>query len=135
MMNAEIVQLLVSHGIRASLQRIAVMTYLLKNQRHPTAEMVYSALHPKFPTLSRSTVYQALDLFCEKGAAQKIVMGEGEMRFEADISIHGHFLCRKCSTIFNFFYPGDTELPAAPKDFHVEHRYLYYQGICPSCAT
>jgi len=133
-MNSEVAQFLTAKGIRASLQRIAVMTFLLKNQRHPTAEMVYSALRPRFPTLSRSTVYQALELFCEKEAARKIVMEEGEMRFEANTSDHGHFHCLKCGIIFNFDYPRGTVLPIPEGNFKIMLQHLYYQGICPSCA-
>jgi len=111
------------------------MAFLLKNQRHPTAEMVYSALHPRFPTLSRSTVYQALELFCKKGVAKKVVIEEGEMRFEADTSNHGHFLCLKCGTIFNFTYPEDTVLPTPNGNFKIVHQHLYYQGFCPPCVA
>lgn len=132
-MDIKTAQLLVSHGIRASLQRIAVMTFLRENHIHPTAEMVYSALHPIFPTLSRSTVYQALELFCEKGAARRLIVGDSEMRFEADISNHGHFRCVKCKRIFDFPYPEGTVLPTPKGNFRIQTQQLFYLGLCPSC--
>ena len=88
-MASDTVQLLSDHGIRVSLQRIAVMSFLMDNQIHPTVETIYNGLHTMFPTLSRSTIYQALELFCEKGVAQKIVTGDGEMRFDAEVFRHG----------------------------------------------
>ena len=133
-MTSDTVKLLIAHGIRVSLQRIAVMSYLLENRLHPTAEMIYLGLHTMFPTLSRSTIYQALDLFCEKGAAQKILVWDGEMRFEANIDKHGHFKCMKCGMITDFPYPDDLKLPVPKGDFHILQQHLYYQGTCPPCS-
>ena len=133
MMKKEIAQLLVAHGIRASQQRIAVMTFLKKCHQHPTVEMVYSALHPGFPTLSRSTVYQALDLFCTKGAVKRIIAEDGDMRYDAILSDHGHFRCITCGVISDFAFPEGTVLPIPSGDFKILHQYLFYQGICPSC--
>ena len=132
-MNTGIVQLLMSHGIRASLQRIEVMAVLQASRHHPTVEMVYSVLHPAFPTLSRTTVYQALELFCAKGAARRILSGDGEMRFEANTSAHGHFQCLKCAQIFDFPYAKNTKLPVPTGSFKILSQHLYYQGLCPSC--
>jgi len=133
-MNSETVKLLTEHKIRVSLQRIAVMSYLLENHCHPTVEVIYEGLHTVFPTLSRSTIYQALKLFCEKGAAQKIVTGDGEMRFDANITTHGHFMCIKCGTITDFYYPEKTVLPTPKGKFRILQQHLFYQGICPPCS-
>jgi Fe2+ or Zn2+ uptake regulation protein len=46
---------------------------------HPTAETIYGALSPKYPTLSRTTVYQTLERMYENGLAQKIVIEDGQM--------------------------------------------------------
>ena len=32
---------LVSHGIKPSLQRIAIMNYLIENRIHPTVDMIF----------------------------------------------------------------------------------------------
>ena len=109
------------------------MSFLMKNHDHPTAEMIYKGLHTMFPTLSRSTIYQALELFCEKGAARKILIGDGEMRFDANIGKHGHFRCIKCNTIRDFSFPEGTELPVPQGNFQILNQHLVYQGVCPSC--
>lgn len=57
---------LVSRDIRPSLQRLAIMKFLLANRTHPTVEDVYKGLYQKIPTLSRTTVYNTLRMFYEK---------------------------------------------------------------------
>jgi len=109
------------------------MSFLLENHLHPTAEMIYSGLHAMFPTLSRSTIYQALELFCEKGVAQKVVVGDGEMRFDTNLGRHGHFRCLKCGTITDFSYAEDAKLPLPNGNCRILYWHLFYQGICPSC--
>ena len=62
-------------------------------------------------------------------------VGDGEMRFEANISDHGHLKCLKCGSIFDFAYPEGTVLPNPATKFKILSRYLYYEGFCPSCLT
>jgi len=130
---SEIVGHLTKHAVRPSPQRVAVMQYLCEHRTHPTAEMVYSALLPDYPTLSRTTVYQTLDLTCSIGMAQKIVIEEGEMRFDADVSDHGHFKCTNCDEVFDFFYPQATVFPKPAGAFEIKEQHLYYKGLCPTC--
>ena len=82
-----------AHGIKPSLQRMAVMTYLIEHRTHPTADEIYTALHPSIPTLSKTTVYNTLKLLTEKGAALQLTIDERNCCFDADTSPHAHFLC------------------------------------------
>ena len=43
-------------GIKPSLQRIAIVEYLMENRIHPTADDIYHALCIQVPTLSKTTV-------------------------------------------------------------------------------
>lgn len=54
-------------GLRPSVQRLLIMDYLLSHHTHPTVEEVYRDLCKKCPTLSKTTVYNTLRLFSEKG--------------------------------------------------------------------
>ena len=36
-----------AHGIKPSLQRMAVMTYLIEHRTHPTADEIYTALQDR----------------------------------------------------------------------------------------
>lgn len=131
-----ITQILQTRGLRPSPQRVAVFTYLCNNDTHPTVEMVYSALLPDYPTLSRTTVYQTLEALCECGLATKITIEDGEMRFDSHMQEHGHFKCEKCRSITNIMSDGSTiQLPKPPEGFAVKETHIYYKGICPNCLS
>ncbi|MBP3394964.1 MAG: transcriptional repressor [Lentisphaeria bacterium] len=130
---AEISRHLSSCGIRPSPQRSAVYGYLCKYRNHPTAETIFRALSPDFPTLSRTTVYNTLKLFVERHAVQAVLIEDGELRFDADTTVHGHFKCECCGRIYDFPLPDPSILPTAGEGFQVEKRHLYYLGICKDC--
>lgn len=126
---------LVEHGIRPSRQRRAIIKFLMDNPIHPTAEDVYQALFKKIDTLSRTTVYNTLRLFCTRGAAQMITLEENEMRFDAATQPHGHFKCTVCGKIYDFpcnsfFDKNQQKLPAG---FEAEEMQLYILGTCSAC--
>ena len=119
-------------------RRVAVYTYLCEpksKNNHPSAETVYNALIAEYPTLSRTTVYQTLETLCSCGLVTKLVIDEGEMRFDAEMSRHGHFKCTACGNIYNFFYPEATDFPPPPEGFAVKKVYLFYKGICNKCGA
>ena len=124
-------------GIHFSQQRIAIMDYLLKNRTHPTADEIFWALSPSMPTLSRTTVYNTLRLFLESGAIQVIKIDEKNVRFDADTSMHGHFLCDKCGAIHDvpLSEGADPIVLDNPHlcDFEVNSIHIYYHGTCPQC--
>lgn len=57
---------LLDHNIKPSMQRIAIMQYLMEHPIHPSADDIYTALSPSMPTLSKTTVYNTLKLFSSK---------------------------------------------------------------------
>ena len=84
---------LMQFAIRPSVQRTAVMEYLMNHKTHPTVDEIYLALSPGIPTLSKTTVYNTLNLFIEKGAVQMLTIDEKNARYDADTSKHAHFYC------------------------------------------
>ena len=127
------VQRLHNCGLRPTPQRVAVFSFLANCTSHPTVEMVYADLISGYPTLSRTTVYQTLDALCRRGLVTKVVVEDGEMRFEVTHSHHAHFKCTQCGAIYDIFYPETTVFPAPPEKFEVKETHLYYKGICARC--
>ncbi len=82
-----------SNGIKPSYQRIKVFDYLITNKNHPTVDKIYKELVGEIPTLSKTTIYNTLKLFHEKGIILIINIEDNETRFDADISNHIHFRC------------------------------------------
>ena len=76
MNSKEAIASLAECGVKPSVQRIAIMHYLLTHYTQPTVDDVYRGLSGKMPTLSRTTVYKTLRLLSENNAAQMITIDE-----------------------------------------------------------
>lgn len=136
MSNNKAVEILRAHGIHPSVQRIAIMDYLLSYQTHPTAEDVYTALCDRIPTLSRTTIYNTLRLFAETGAARLLTIDEKKICFDGILEPHAHFMCKRCGRMIDVEIPSDliSYLPQQA-DFKVEESHIYYKGLCKQCAA
>lgn len=122
-----------NHGIKPSYQRIRIFDYLIKNKNHPTVDNIYTALVGDIPTLSKTTVYNTLKLFHEKGIVIIVNIEENESRFDADTSNHGHFKCSKCGKIYDFnLNKENLSIPELSK-FSINEKHIYLKGVCPDC--
>lgn len=135
--NLEISQYLLSMGVRPSLQRIEIMSYLRGVTSHPTADEVYDALVVAMPTLSKTTVYNTLKLFVYQGAAIGIGIDARQMRFDGDLRPHAHFLCRRCGALEDVFSEScecsETSDAARKQGFEVESVQVFLSGVCSRC--
>ncbi|MBQ2294996.1 MAG: transcriptional repressor [Spirochaetales bacterium] len=123
--------ILLTHNIRPSIHRILIYQYLINNKNHPTADTVYTNLHPQLPTLSKTTVYNVLSLFVDKKLIQELPLENGELRYDADTSEHAHFKCEKCGKVHDIFVK--IGLPKIPNDFTISRSQLFLWGKCPDC--
>lgn len=129
-------QFLRKFSIKPSVQRSAVMDFLLKNRIHPTIDEIYLALSPLMPTLSKTTVYNTLDLFVERGAVRALAIDEKNARYDVDISAHAHFKCRNCGTIHDIFDLNPTFFQIPENDeFKIDSVEISYFGRCKTCSN
>lgn len=127
-------QYLLKHSIKPSVQRTAVMDFLLNNRIHPTVDEIYVALSFNMPTLSKTTVYNTLNLFVEKRAVRILTLDEKNARYDVDISAHAHFICRVCGKIHDLFnVKSDVFLLPDTKEFKIETAEISYTGVCQKC--
>lgn len=123
---------LLKYDIKPSSQRIVIMDYLLNNRTHPTSNDIYNALKDDNPTLSKTTVYNTLKLFEEKGAVLNLSIDEKNAHFDGDTSDHAHLICTQCGKIV------DMEITMAPKvcndmGCEIHQTHIYMKGICGEC--
>ena len=90
---SDVGEFLKTNGIKPSYQRIKIYEFLMNNREHPTVESIYNALNGQIPTLSKTTVYNTLKIFIDKGIAMAITIDDNEVRFDAQMDLHGHFKC------------------------------------------
>ena len=126
---------LLSFKIKPSVQRIAIMDYLVKHHTHPCVDEIYIALSKEIPTLSKTTVYNTLKLFVEHGAAKMLTIDERNACFDSDLSTHAHFQCKVCGKIHDLPYQINQEEVQRLKNegFIVDEVHCYYKGVCPDC--
>ena len=121
-------------GIKPSLQRIAIMEYLMEHLTHPTADVIFNDLYPSIPTLSKTTVYNTLKLLEEQGAIQALNIDDKNLRYDADISLHAHFKCKQCGYIHDISLKDSTAFEIEnPEDFFLTECQVYYKGYCKQC--
>ncbi|MCK4764558.1 MAG: transcriptional repressor [Candidatus Aminicenantes bacterium] len=126
-------EFLKENGIKPSYQRIKIYEYLVKYYNHPTVDMIYRELVPKIPTLSKTTVYNTLNLFIEKKITAIIVIDENETRYDAGTSVHGHFQCNECARIDDIDIDlSKIEIPI-PEHYEVSEQHFYFKGKCSNC--
>ena len=124
---------LTDSGIKPSYQRIRILSYLMEKKNHPTVETIHKELVNDIPTLSKTTVYNTLKQFVEKGITQIINIEDNKTRYDADVSTHGHFKCIKCNKVYDFRFDNNNLEINDLEDFDFLQTHLYIKGICKKC--
>ncbi|ACX52631.1 ferric uptake regulator, Fur family [Ammonifex degensii KC4] len=122
-------------GLRATPQRLAILAFLEGNRNHPSAEEIYQALKPRFPSLSLATVYGTLEILEQSGEIQVLTIDPERRRFDPDPTPHAHFYCQLCGRVFDLprVQPALEKLPEEIEGFWVEKVSLSAYGVCPAC--
>lgn len=121
-------------GIRPSIQRIEILRYLMDHHTHPTIDELFTNLKKRIPTVSRTTIYNTLRMFSEKGAALMVTIDEHRVCYDETTTPHAHFFCKKCGTVYDFHkIQPPTTISDEMDGFTVDGVQLYYRGICPKC--
>jgi len=121
--------------VRPSYQRIKVLEYLNKNQCHPTVDQIFKDLKSEIPTLSKSTIYNTLNLFLRSGLIREINIEDNEIRYDIITKNHGHFKCENCGKIFNFSIDFNSFKTEELSGFKIIDKNVYFKGICPGCLS
>ncbi len=130
----ELQKILYSRGIKPSIQRLKILEILLLNG-HPSVDDIYRTLIDEIPTLSKTTVYNTLNLFIEKGLAQAISFsGDTELRYEIiDNTPHAHFKCIECGKIYDIELDCEIFKKKEINGFKISKALVFFEGICKKC--
>lgn len=121
------------HKIMPSVQRIRIFETLLGTTEHPTVDTIYQSLAKEIPTLSKTTVYNTLKIFQEKGLVLVVNIEDNETRYDADTSFHGHFKCQSCGSVIDFKLSEEDSNFEMLNGFQVDESHYYLKGICKEC--
>ena len=124
-------------GLRLTPQRIAICRFLAGTDTHPTAQDVYQALKPAFPSLSLATVYNTLETLVSLGAIHALGdAGDDTTHYDADITPHINLVCIRCHRVIDV--PNETvaaleEEAAKQSGYRILGARVVYYGLCPDC--
>ena len=129
------VKILKEHSMKVTPQRLEVLRYLDEHRVHPTVEMIYLDLKKRNPSLSKTTVYNSVEILEKQGIIQSLRIAGNEIRYDFRNDLHHHFICKKCGRIFDI----DLTCPVIDKveqnGFKVEEIHGYFKGICKECLS
>jgi Fur family transcriptional regulator, peroxide stress response regulator len=125
-------QTLRSHGLRSTPQRHAILNAFVQNTgEHLSAEEIHGRAASSLPSLSRGTVYAALNELTELGLLSAVGLPE-PVRYELNTTPHDHFRCRLCLRLFDLDSGPHTPGFGPPRSV-VERVDVRSEGICADC--
>ena len=126
-------EMLQQKDIRPTAQRIAVLSVVANGRSHPSAEEIYGSLSELFRSLSRTTVYNSLGILVAHGLLRELEIDSECLRYDLALQPdHSHFVCRKCSRIYDLPMPHGVVEGVSPQ-FEIPAVDLTFRGLCPEC--
>ena len=117
---------------RRTLQKEIIHQTLCQMNCHPTAGMVYEAVHRTHPTISRSTVFRVLGQMAEEGRVLRLSLTGSDDRFDGTTCRHGHVRGRLCGAVADIPWV-EMGAPSDTAGYVLEGCAVEYRGLCPSC--
>jgi Fur family peroxide stress response transcriptional regulator len=95
---------------RRSRRRDIILRIVREADSHPTAEWVYEQARRKIPNLSLGAVYRNLNLLVEENAIERVMTGDGVVRYDHRLDAHAHFICTETGRVADVETPAISEL-------------------------
>ena len=124
---------------RNTLQKGIVFEVFREMHNHPSAGMVYEAVHEKYPEISKATVYRLLADAAEDGDLLRLKLANADDRYDVTLGTHYHVVCKKCGHVADVITEidvpklmGNTE---GCENFLVEDCHMEFVGVCDKCRS
>jgi len=128
-------ELLISKGVKPTLQRMKIYKYLHGKKTHPTADEIYKVLVKEMPTMSKTTVYNTLNMLAKKGLISVVTITGTEVRFDGEMYSHHHFLCEKCGKVIDIVLECPVCREKEIFGHKIKETHGYFKGICGACRS
>jgi len=122
-------------GLRCTPQRYAVMGFLMRCNRHPTAAEIFEAVNRVDPLSSRATTYNNLRDLVQAGLVREVAVEGRAARFDAKGMRHHHFICDRCGNVEDVeWYDVPRPARGALGKRTLRECELIFRGLCTRCA-
>ena len=135
-----------AHVSRWTVPREVILDLLSRTSKHMSVKEIYASLYKSYPGIGLTTVYRTLDLLARMGLITKLILGDGQSRYEFKSSEkeehHHHLICTKCGKIIDYSEFLDEELELVRKteerlakkyDFKILDHNIEFLGTCKKC--
>ena len=122
-------------GQFVTVQRRAMLRFLLRHQTHPTAAEVAAAIVGRSRSASLATIYNNLALFSALGIVRSVRSPDGDIHWDVRTDHHHHLSCTRCG--------GMTDIDGEKAEVvvrdpivarRVEQAQIWFAGRCERCA-
>jgi Fur family ferric uptake transcriptional regulator len=129
-----------SAGLKATPQRVEVLTILRHSKKHLDAEGIHQTALERGADVSLATVYRTLGALKKAGLVEPRALARDQNRdhYEAaDRPDHHHFTCQQCGQVYEF---ETRHIERLRKELKQEYGWdltsanLYFEGVCDRCA-
>ena len=118
---------------RNTLQKGIVFDIFNSMANHPSAGMVYDAVHEKYPGISRATVYRLLAEAADDGRIQRVKLAGENDRYDFTLRRHYHIVCKECGAVSDVPVPDLTEILEKHIGSPVAGYDLTVHVLCENC--
>lgn len=88
---SDVVDLMRSHGITPTQQRVEIAQALFARPQHLSAEQVLALVNRERHVVSKATIYNTLGLFAAKGLVREIIIDPTKVFYDPTTRPHHHF--------------------------------------------
>ena len=90
-MREQMADLLVNRGVFPTTQRVDVALLILAKPQHLSADQIIAGIRAMGSRVSKATVYNTLNLFCERGLLRTVDVDPTRQYYDSSIGAHHHF--------------------------------------------
>ena len=128
------IQLLKKYNLKITPQRLEILNYLDTHRSHPTADEIYRYLKENNPSLSKTTVYNTLDVLVDNHIIRTLIIEDSGKHFDIRTNQHCHFFCRVCKRIIDIDIKTCPNIEVtASMGYKIEEIHGYIKGVCKEC--
>lgn len=133
------VQALRTKGLRATVQRVAVLDFL-HHHSHTDAEAVFQGVRSSLPTISLQAVHQIMHDLTGNGLIRRVSLPDSvSARYETRIEDnHHHIQCVLCGRIEDVNCVVGHAPCISPSDSHgmrIIEATIVFRGVCQDCES
>jgi Fur family peroxide stress response transcriptional regulator len=103
----DVVKILKNKKIKVTPNRLYIAIKLFNSTDHPSIDELHQNLIKSGKRVSFTSVYNIVKLFKNAGLVQEIML-QNKIRYDANITPHAHFICRKCEKIWDVQIDDDS---------------------------